>query len=37
MISLDHDPLENVKEIVNASAVIMARFPRAKPIVVAMR
>jgi hypothetical protein len=36
-ISLDHDPLENAKEIVNASAVIMGRFPRAKPIVVATR
>lgn len=34
-IPLDHDPLENAKQLVNAAAAIVDRFPRAKPIVVA--
>jgi Domain of unknown function (DUF4136) len=36
-IALDHDPLENAKELVNAAAAIIDRFPRAKPIAVAAR
>ena len=36
-IALDHDPLENAREIVNAASAIMKRFPRAMPIVVASR
>ena len=34
-IALDHDPLRNAKELVNAAAAIINRFPHAKPIVVA--
>ena len=34
-IVVDHDPLENAKEIVNAAAAVIDRFPHAKPIVVA--
>lgn len=36
-IALDHDPLENAKELVNAGAAIIDKFPRAKPIVVAAK
>jgi len=34
-IELDHDPLQNAKQIVNAAAAIINKFPRVKPIVVA--
>jgi hypothetical protein len=34
-IPLDHDPLENAKELVKAATAIIDKFPRARPIVVA--
>ena len=34
-IALDHDPLENAKELVNAATAVIDRFPRARPIVIA--
>ena len=35
-IELDHDPLENARQIVNAAAAIIDKLPHAKPIVVAL-
>src|SRR5690242_19665978 len=36
-IALDHDPLVNAKELTNAAAAIIDRFPRATPIAVAAK
>lgn len=36
-IDLNHDPLENARQIVNAAAAIIDRFPHATPVVVALR